>query len=358
MSCPGNKMAEQSKRRILSVDVLRGLTVALMILVNNGYGESFVQLGHSDWNGLTLCDLVFPFFLFIVGLSVNLSRKGSLAQILRRTVLIILLCWGIQYIECALKGDFAPWAHFRLTGVLVRIALCYCVAALLSRRLSSAALAWIAGALLVVYTGVLLLGNGYEADSGSILSTVDRFLLGKAHLYSKRPIDPEGLLSTVPAIAHTLLGCLCGRMLLSEGDLRVRLRQIALYGLMLANTGSLLSLWLPLNKRIWSPSFTLLTSGCCALLLAGITWLTDVRGLRGWTPPFVAFGRNALAIYVFSELLSAVARQTGLSDGLYGFIASWCGAPRVASLLYALCFVLVCGLLAWLLFRKKIFIKL
>ena len=351
-------MAEKSRQRILSVDVLRGLTVALMILVNNGYGESFVQLGHSSWNGLTLCDLVFPFFLFIVGLSVNLSRKGSWQQILRRTALIILVCWGIQYIECALKGDFAPWAHFRLTGVLVRIALCYCVAALLSRRLSSAALAWIAGALLAIYAGVLLLGNGYEADSGNVLSIVDRFLLGEAHLYRKSPIDPEGLLSTVPALAHTLLGCLCGRMLVSDRELGARLCRIALYGQLLVSVGSLLAIWLPLNKRIWSPSFTLMTSGCCAFLLAGITWVTDLRGLRGWTPPFVAFGRNALAIYVFSELLSAVARQTGLSDALYGFIASWCGAPRVASLLYALCFVLVCAALAWLLFRKKIFIKL
>ena len=351
-------MAEQSKRRILSVDVLRGLTVALMILVNNGHGESFVQLGHSSWNGLTLCDLVFPFFLFIVGLSVNLSRKGSWKQILRRTALIILLCWAIQYFEYALKGDVAPWAHFRLTGVLVRIALCYCVAALLSRRLSTAALAWIAGALLVVYTAVLLLGNGYEADSGSILSVVDRFLLGEAHLYRKSPIDPEGLLSTVPALAHTLLGCVCGRMLVSDRELSVRLHRIALYGLLLALAGALLAIWLPLNKRVWSPSFTLLTSGCCALLLAGITWLTDVRDIRGWTPPFVAFGRNALAIYVFADLLSAVVRQTGLSDALYGFIASWCSVPRVASLLYAMCFVLVCAALAWLLFRKKIFIKL
>ena len=352
-------MAETGKKRILSVDVLRGLTVALMILVNNGHGESFAQLGHSAWNGLTLCDLVFPFFLFIVGLSVNLSRKGTWTQILRRTILIILLCWAIQYVECALKGDFWPWAHFRLTGVLVRIALCYGITALLARRLTSAALAWTAGGLLALYTLVLLLGNGYAQDSTNILSIADRFLLGEAHLYRKSPVDPEGLLSTVPALAHTLLGCLCGKMLLAqEEDLPVRLRRIALYGILLALAGALLACWLPLNKRIWSPSFTLLTCGCCAVLLAGISLLTDVLGRSGWTQPLVAFGRNALAVYVFAELLSVVMRQTGLSDALYGFIISWCSAPRMASLLYALAFVLVNGVLAWLLFVKKIFIKI
>ena len=132
------KAAPAPVKRILSVDVLRGLTVACMILVNNGYGESFAQLRHSAWNGLTLCDLVFPFFLFIMGVSVNFSHKGSVGTILRRAVLILLLGWAVYYVEYALKGDVLPFDHFRLTGVLPRIALCYGCAALLSRYLPRA----------------------------------------------------------------------------------------------------------------------------------------------------------------------------------------------------------------------------
>ena len=351
-------MAAGTKQRILSVDVLRGLTVALMILVNNGHGESFRQLGHSAWNGLTLCDLVFPFFLFIMGLSVNLSRKASWPQILRRTALILLICWGIRYFECALQGDFWPWAHFRLTGVLARIALCYLFAALVRRYVPQQVVPWLAGGLLAGYAVLLLLGNGYSPDPSNVLSRVDRFLLGEGHLSAKHPVDPEGLLSTVPAFGHTLLGLLCGRMLLSDRPLGERLRRMAFYGLLLAAAGLLLSIWLPFNKRVWSPSFALFTCGCCALLLALIAWVVDVRERKGWTPFFTAFGRNALAVYVLSELLTVLARQTGFSGMLYGWITPWCPAPRLASLLYALVFVLVNYLVAYLLYRKRIFIKL
>lgn len=351
-------MGEPAKQRILSVDVLRGLTVACMILVNNGYGESFHQLTHSAWNGLTVSDLVFPFFLFIMGLSINLSRKNNLGRIARRAGIILLLCWVIYYVEYALKGDFLPWDHFRLTGVLARIALCYFVAAVLMLRVPQRALPWIAGGLLAAYTVLLLLGNGYAPDESNVLCRVDRALLGAGHLYRKTAVDPEGLLSTVPAIAHTLLGCLCGRMLLAQDTLPLRLRRIGFCGLLLAAAGLLLNFWLPFNKRIWSPSFTLFTCGCCALLLVLLTWMVDIRGWKGWTPFFTAFGRNALAVYVLSELLSVISSRTGFSDLLYGFIQSWCPAAPWASLFYAVFWVLLNFFVAFLLYKKKIFIKI
>lgn len=351
-------MGGSGKKRILSVDVLRGLTVACMILVNNGYGESFAQLRHSAWNGLTLSDMVFPFFLFIVGVSVNFSRKASPGAILRRSATILLLGWALCYVEYALKGDLLPFAHFRLTGVLPRIALCYLAAALLMRRAGNAALAWTAGLLLAGYGVLLALGGGFVCDEGNILCRADRFLLGEAHLYRKSVIDPEGVLSTLPAIAHTLLGGLCGRMLIaSQPSLPLRLRRIGLYGLLLAAAGLLLCLLLPLNKRVWSPSFALLTCGCCALLLTLLAWVIDVRGYAFWTPVFSAFGRNALAVYMLSELLSAVFSRTGLSSLLYDGLYWCCPAAKWASLLYALCIVLINFGAAWGLYRKEIFIK-
>lgn len=346
-----------ARRRILSVDVLRGLTVACMILVNNGYGESFAQLRHSVWNGLTLSDMVFPSFLFIMGLSVNLSRRQDPGRILWRAAAILLLGWAVYYVEFALAGDFLPWDHFRLTGVLPRIALCYLGAALLSRRLRTGVLAGLAGVLLALYAVLLWLGDGYACAESSVLCRVDRFLLGAPHLYRKSVIDPEGLLSTVPSLAHTLLGCVCGRLLVSQDPLSVRLRRIALYGLLLAAAGFGLHFLLPFNKRIWSPSFALFTSGCCALLLAGLAWLVDGKGLRRWTPFFTAFGRNALAVYVLSELLSAVFSHTGLSGALYG-VLGLTGMPAPwTSLAYALCIVLLNYAAAWILYKKDIFIK-
>lgn len=344
--------------RILSLDVLRGLTVACMILVNNGTADSFPALRHAAWNGLTLSDMVFPFFLFIMGISIHFSRKGKPGQILRRTGIIILICWGIRYVEYALGGDFLPWAHFRLTGVLVRIALCYLAAALLCLYAPARLLPWLSGVLLAGYTALLLCGNGYAPDASNILSVADRALLGEAHLYHKSPVDPEGLLSTLPALAHTLLGCICGRMLKRDGPLPERLRRMALYGLILAGAGLLLSLWLPLNKRIWSPSYALFTSGSCALLLAALGWLVDLRGRRGWTPFFEAFGRNALAIYILSELLSAVAGQTGFSGWLYGLLSAVCPYLPAAALLYAFFFVGINWLAAYILYKKRIFVKI
>lgn len=345
-------------KRILSLDVLRGLTVACMILVNNGYGESFAQLQHSAWNGLTVCDMVFPFFLFIMGVSVNFSHKTAVGEILRRSVLILLIGWAIHYLVYAMQGDFMPWGHFRFTGVLTRIAVCYLAAALLNKYVPVKSFPWISGGLLVVYAFLLVFCRGYDADPSNILSLVDRTLLGEAHLYRKSPIDPEGCLSTVPAIAHTMLGCICGKMLKVDSPLPDRVKKMLSYGFILAAAGLILSIWLPFNKRIWSPSYSLFSCGCCAFVLAGLSWLIDVKGVKGWTPFFTAFGRNALPIYVLSELLSAVFDYTGLSSGLYGAISSLCPAPAWASLVFALIIVGINYLAALFLYRKQIVLKI
>ena len=343
--------------RILAVDILRGMTVCLMVIVNNGVGDSFPFLRHAEWNGMTPCDMVFPFFLFIMGVSVFLASRKSVRAVLRRTVLIILVCWAIYWFECILYGDWLPFGHFRLTGVLPRIALSYCIVALLSRRLRPAGMGAAAAVLLGLYSLLILLGNGYSNDPSNIISVVDRALLGQDHLYMKRPVDPEGLLGLIPSVAHTILGYLCGAMLKSGRPAGRKVGAVAAYGAVLLACGLVLSLWLPLNKRIWSPSFVLVTCGAAALLLSLLTYLLDIRGLDRGAEFFRVFGVNSLALYVLSEALSAALGRFDVPDALYDCFRSFLPGTW-ASLLYAVLFMLLVWGVGYALYRKKVFIKL
>ena len=206
------------KQRLLSLDILRGITVAGMIMVNNGYMESFEMLEHSEWNGMTPCDLVFPFFLFIMGISTYLSlskyqfqpTKKVICKILKRTVLLFLIGLAIHWFAHAIDGDFWCFPHLRIWAVLQRIALCYGIVSLFAIFVSHK---WVIPAivvLLAIYSAILLLGNGYAQDGSNILARVDIALFGSEHLYHKGPVDPEGLLGTISSVAHVLIGFYCG----------------------------------------------------------------------------------------------------------------------------------------------------
>ena len=355
-----------ARKRLESLDVMRGLTVALMILVNNS-GLSYAPLHHSEWNGLTLCDLVFPFFIFIMGASTYLSlsrknlkadRSNLLAHIFTRSALIILICWAIAYLGWAMKGDFLPFSHLRLTGVLVRIALCYMLLSLLSLFIRPRAFPYLIGAILIIYGLLLHFGNGYSNDSSNIISRVDTLLLGKEHLYTKKPIDPEGLLGTFPSLAQAMLGFLCAFILKSDRSWSSKLRTILLVGVSLLAAGYVLSCFQALNKRIWSPSFTLVTSGYAYVTLSILCYVIDYKGYNKWTPFFKAFGLNALCVYVFSELLSLIMSRSGLATLCHESLRSLIGNVAFADLVYALLFVLTCYLFALPFFKKNIIIKL
>lgn len=348
------------KGRLLSVDVLRGLTVCFMIIVNNGAGRSFPFLRHAQWNGLTPCDMVFPFFLFIMGVSLALASRKSVKEILRRTILIILVCWGIFWFDCILSGDWLPFDHFRIPGVLVRIALSYCAVALLSRRLSPGYLAILAVVLLGIYSVLLLLGNGYVDDASNIISRVDRALLGQDHLYQRRPVDPEGLLGLIPSIAHTIIGFLCGKMLKSDRQQGQKAAVLAAGGAALIAVGLVISIWLPLNKKIWSPSFVLVTCGAAAILLSLLSFALDGKKNReklGTVRFFRVFGVNPLALYVLSEILAVIAWHFNVPRTVSGFFRGFLPAEW-ASLIYALLFMLLNWTVGLLLYRKKVYIKL
>ena len=354
-------------KRLLSLDILRGITVCGMILVNNAGGHvSYAPLRHSAWNGLTPCDLVFPFFLFMVGISTYISlRKFDfkpsqevVKKIFRRTVLIILIGLGIEWFCSACEGEFFPVNTLRIPGVLQRIGLCYGIASLMVIYIRHKYLPWIAGGLLVIYSILLLAGNGYACDDTNILAIVDRSIFGEGHLYKKSPIDPEGLVSTLPAIAHTLIGFMCGKLLLEKIPINQRIIKLIAAAVGMLVVGYILSIWLPLNKRVWSTSFVLVTCGWGALLLALLMYVIDVKNVnKGWTF-FLVFGMNPLFLYVLSEVVAIVFSRWEIRHTIYYGITQVITDEYFASLIYAVLFCSLMCATGYILHRKKIYIKI
>lgn len=355
------------KKRLLSLDVLRGITVVGMILVNNSGGSlSYDSLQHSVWNGLTLCDLVFPFFLFIMGISTYIAlnkfnfRPSApvIGKVLKRTLIIMCIGWGIHWFGYVCQGDFLPFGHLRLTGVLPRIALCYCAASFVALYVNHKYIGWIIGALLAAYTVLLCIGNGYAQDETNVLAIIDRSLLGAAHLYHKTPIDPEGLISTLPAIAHTLIGFCCGKLILQKDVLEQKTLKLFVVGFVLMACGFCLTEALPLNKRIWSPSFVLVTCGLAAMLQATLIYIIDMKEKKQWCRFFEIFGVNPLFLYVLSEVVAIIVGATGAKPVVYDTIHSLIINPYPASAIYALIFTLIMGACGYPLYKRKIYIKI
>lgn len=354
-------------KRLLSLDILRGITVAGMILVNSGWGESFEMLGHSAWNGMTPCDLVFPFFLFIMGISCYLSLVKSdfkltpkvIRRIVKRTVLLFAIGLFINWFDHAIEGDLLCFGHLRIWAVLQRIALCYGIVSLFALFSNHRYTIPVIIGLLVIYTAILLIGNGYAEDATiNILAQVDLKLFGYDHLYHHTPVDPEGLLGTISAVAHTLLGFYCGRLIRQKETVSDKVIALFVVGTVGVIGGYLLSYGLPLNKCIWSPSYVLVTCGLASLLQAFLMYVIDIQKKSGWTTFFHVFGVNALALYVSSELLAILLGHLGISGWVYDGIHAVITPDKWASLAYALYFVLLNFAIGYILYRKKIYIKL
>ena len=356
-----------SSQRLLSLDILRGLTVAGMILVNNGWGESFEMLQHSKWNGMTPCDLVFPFFLFIMGISCYLSLVKSefkptpkvVRRIIKRTVLLFVIGLFINWFDHAIEGDLICFGHLRIWAVMQRIALCYGIVSLFALYCNHKYTVHTIIALLVIYTAILVIGNGYVEDvSVNFLAQADLNLFGYDHIYHKSPVDPEGLVATISSVAHVLLGFYCGMLIRQKETIEQKVIALFVVGTILVIGGYLLSYGLPLNKRIWSPSYVMMTCGLASLLQAFLMYVIDIQKKSGWTTFFHVFGVNALALYVSSELLQILLKNIGFSEIVYNGIHAVIPALKWASLVYALYFVLLNFAIGYVLYRKKIYIKL
>jgi len=361
--------------RLLSLDALRGITVAAMVLVNNPgtWRAVYPPLRHADWHGWTPTDLVFPFFLFIVGVSIPLSlsrRAGEgrerpvLARVLRRSAVIFLL--GI-----VLNGfPWFDWATLRIPGVLQRIALCYLAAALVYLATGWRGQAWAAAGLLLGYWALMTLvpvpgyGAGDLGKAGSLAAYIDRTLLGSAHLWQQAKVyDPEGLLSTLPAIATTLLGVLAGGWVAAGRSPKAVAAGLAVAGLAAAVLGAGWGLWFPINKALWTSSYALFTAGLAAVTLSGCYWLVEARGFRRWAWPFAWFGVNALALFFLSTLAAKVLllvrvgpEATRLHAWLFErLFATWAASLNASlasvSLAWALAYVLIWWGAMWLMFR-------
>ena len=370
--------------RLVSLDAFRGLTMAGMVIVNNpgDWGNVYPPLLHAAWNGCTPTDLIFPFFLFIVGVSITLSRgtMGDPWMIVKRAVVIFGLGMLLTLYP---RWDFSV---VRIPGVLQRIAVCYLAAAFLfrwtapshgsddARRLAHGRtlLVW-AAALTLGYWGVMMLvpaPGGVAGDltpDGNLGAYLDRTIFG-GHLWSQsKTWDPEGLLSTVPAIATTLLGGMAGLWLGSRASGARKAMGLLAAGIVGIGIGLAWSLVFPLNKALWTSSYVWFTAGAASVFLAFCYALIDLRGWKAWSWPFVILGRNAIALFVLSGLMTKflsfhkVSGPDGSPVSMLRYIyTTWfvpLAEPINASLLFALANLAVLFVVLWLMDRKGIYLK-
>lgn len=393
-AAPARKIAQSARQRLESLDVFRGLTIAGMILVNDPGSDAFYwPLGHADelasahptgwyagkaWvdaNGWTPTDLIFPFFLFIVGASMVLSfasrsargdsRGTLLKHVARRSALILLIGYAIRI------QPYFDLSHMRYPGVLQRIAVVYLCASVITLWTGARGrIVWTA-ALLAGYYAVMRLVPVPGCDSAawmtqhcSLAGWLDRkVMLG--HLY-RRDFDPEGLLSTLPAIATTLLGTLCGEFLQGSASFSRKLRNLAIAGVAGVIAGYAWHPWFPISKPLWTGSYVLFTAGAACLTLALCWWLIEMRGWRAWCKPFLWLGSNAILTYALSTFVAKEwtlikvpngAHSIELQTWIYNHWFAPLAQPINASLAFALAYVALWTLVAWALYRKKIFVK-
>ncbi|RZA01039.1 MAG: DUF1624 domain-containing protein [Sphingobacteriaceae bacterium] len=359
--------------RLLSLDVFRGITVAAMILVNNpgDWGHIYKPLEHSEWNGCTPTDLIFPFFLFIVGVSIVYAMETKAATpanhtkmilgAFRRAVILIVISLITQFL-------FHPGlANLRFPGVLQRIGLVYFIGVLLYLKTSQKTRDWLLATILVGYyilmcfvpvpnTGVASLEP--ETNFGA---WVDRTVFSTNHLWShSRTWDPEGLLGTIPAVATALLGIHIGTWLKrKDRDESVKVSWMLTYGIAAIVAGLIWDMFFPINKALWTSSYVLYSGGWAIAGLAICYWLIDVQGYKKYTAPIVAFGINALFAYILSNYIPHYIINKIKFDGqtIYQILYAPYFSPYNASVLSAITLVLLIWLIMWILYLRKIIIK-
>jgi len=375
-----------ASNRSLALDIFRGMTVCFMIIVNTQISDevAFSQLQHAKWHGFTPTDLVFPSFLFAVGNALSfamkkwetMSQAAVVAKILRRTVIIFLIGYLVIYWfpwvhqDAAGHWAFKPISHTRILGVLQRIALCYGIAALLIYYCSTRAVVVISALLLVGYWIVLLLFPVAGSDPFGILtnagSRLDRMVLGDGHLYHGGEnggvgFDPEGILSTLPAIVNVVAGYYVGVFVSKHGKTYEGLARLLLWGCGFLALAWFWNLVFPINKKLWTSSYVCLTVGIDMVMLSFLTYIIEFRHKVKWTSFFAVFGKNPLFIYIVSELLIEIFFLIPVGDTNF---AEWAGLGILSivhgawgSLLYALIYMMICWSVGKFMDRKKIYIR-
>jgi predicted acyltransferase len=384
ISSIGDVSQSPQATRLISLDLFRGVTIAMMILVNNP-GEpaaSYWPLEHAKWNGWTPTDLVYPFFVFIVGVAMAFSFTSRLRRGDTRHSLFMHVLWrGLALFALGVLLNGFPDrynSHLRIYGVLQRIAICYLLAAILDlwtdwKGQLAVVFACLGGYWLLMRFvpvpgfGVPTHGMPILDPDRNIVAWLDRKLL-MGHLYETTR-DPEGVLSTIPAVASCVAGLLTGKWLRTTRSSKTKALAMAAAGMCAMIVGRTWHLWFPINKKLWTSSFVLFTSGLALVLLACSYWLSDVKSYRkGWTTPILVFGRNAIAAYVFAELLAKITDTVRIHSSSLGLVSvqEWLYlklfapllSPPNASLLYAILYVCLCWLAMVWLYRKGLFLKI
>jgi len=359
--------ASESKR-LVSLDVFRGATVASMLLVNNpgSWSSVYWPLDHAEWHGWTPTDLIFPFFLFIVGITTSLSKKDP-KGILRRGALIVLFGLLLNWFPFYWWGKMpdATWLervayrieHLRFAGVLQRIGIVYTISALIAAWTTRRQQIAIVVVILLGYWAILASGP-LEPPEATIAARIDRAVLGVNHIWaSSKTWDPEGPLSTIPAIGTAMLGILAAEWVRARD-----VKRLVLGGLIGLIVGRAWHLIFPINKNLWTSSYVVFTAGFACVILAICIWIIDVKGWRAWTKPFVIYGTNPMIAFLGSGLMARLLGLIKIGDvSLQAWtFRTWFKPffdPYVASLLWGLSFVLLWLAILWALYRRNIIFK-
>lgn len=365
-------------QRLLSLDVFRGATIAFMILVNNPgtWASVYYPLRHAAWHGCTPTDLVFPFFLFIVGVSVYLAfakyehklTQATALKVGKRTFLIFLI---------GLLLNWFPFYHeniadLRIMGVLQRIALAYGFGALICLSVPPKKLLYVALGILFGYwalMGLAVTDAPYSLEN-NFARKADLLIFGESHVWNGFgiPFDPEGLVSTIPAIVTVMLGYAVGWRIKTVENVNVLVKELLFYGFVLVFLGWLWDKFFPINKALWTSSYVLFSGGLAVIGLGMAIEVIDIQGKKWLSKPFVVFGTNSLFAYVLSGILAKVMyhivtwkNEAGtvehFNDWLYANVYQQVFGDFNGSLLYAISFVAVCWLMTYVLYRKHIYIK-
>ena len=359
--------AGHQMQRLVSLDAFRGAVIALMVIVNNAGSErdAFGPLLHAEWNGWTITDVVFPSFLWIVGVAITLSLGKRLTAPKSRIILQVGRRAAILFFLGLLVYAFP---HFnletqRILGVLQRIAICYFIASLIFLYTSvRGQILWIFGLMavywmLMAWVPVPGYGAGRLDVEGNFAHYIDRLVLGHHNYRHTVTWDPEGIVSTLPAIATALLGVLAGQILRSGESLVERTLRLFVVGNLLLAAGAICDIWLPINKKLWTDSFALFMAGLDFVGLATFIYIMDLRGWTKAAGPAVILGMNAIAIYLASEFLAEFLGAMGWHDPIYTKVFVPLGPPAIASLLYSLTFLLCMYAIAYFLYRRRWFLR-
>jgi predicted acyltransferase len=379
-------MPDLKTDRLISLDIFRGLTIAMMIMVNNPgtWSSIYPPLEHASWNGCTPTDLVFPFFLFIVGVSITLSltkRKergddqGKLfLQIFRRGIIIFLIGFLLPVFPFINPGtgSIVDFSNIRILGVLQRIGIVYIIASFIFLKANIKWQAILGAGFLLIYWFLMTvvpvpgIGHANLTPDTNLAAYIDRLFLSGHMWRDTKTWDPEGILSTLPAISTALCGVMLGHWIRVKNDPVHKTVWIFAAGNLAMAIGWLWALVFPLNKNLWTSSYVIFTAGLACQFFGMFYWLVDIQGYKRWTKPFVIYGMNAIAVYTLSEFTSRLLYQITISSGsakisiqqlIFNSVYLPILSPVNASLAYALSYVLFWLGVMWIFYKKGIFWK-